>query len=375
MPALDLVRAMNDAERKINALPTLAVAALLLAVAALAAAIVAVVRAGDRPAAPTSSRMSGGSMSAVTGHAMDHMAPLPIAGIGDPAADQGNTPLKGVERNGALEFTLDARPVWWRIFGRQRLTAYAYNGIVPGPEIRVRNGQRVRIRFTNRLPVGTTIHWHGIGVPNTQDGVPGITQKAIKPGGQYTYEFVARPAGDPTGGGTFLYHTHVDEDRQMPAGLYGSFIIEPQRPTTHYAVDRTLVISEWTADAGSGRTRGSMQMEGMFPNFFTINGKSYPDTQPINVPAGKPVLLRLINAGQFAHPLHLHGTAFRVVARDGHPTTERGLRDTITLESGERADIAFTEPPGKWIFHCHIGHHLTNDGVGPGGLITLVKST
>jgi manganese oxidase len=241
----------------------------------------------------------------------------------------------------------------------------------------VKNGQRVRIRFTNNLPVETTVHWHGIGVPNSQDGVPGITQQAIKPGKSYTYEFTARPAGDPNGGGTFLYHTHVDEDRQMPAGLYGSFIIDPPTQTAKYAVDKTLVFSEWTADAASGRVRGVMQMEGMLPNFFTINGKSYPDTDPVDVPAGKPVLLRLVDAGQMAHPIHLHGTAFRVVARDGHaiPRAQQQLRDTITLESGERADIAFTEPPGKWILHCHIGHHLTNDGDGPGGLITLIKST
>jgi FtsP/CotA-like multicopper oxidase with cupredoxin domain len=87
------------------------------------------------------------------------------------------------------------------------------------------------------------------------------------------------------------------------------------------------------------------------------------------------VRLRLINAGQFAHPLHLHGTAFRITARDGHPTGERGLRDTVTLESGERADVEFRLPKGSWLFHCHIGHHMTNDGDGPGGLITVIRST
>lgn len=113
----------------------------------------------------------------------------------------------------------------------------------------------------------------------------------------------------------------------------------------------------------------------MLPNFFTINGRSYPATEPIEVKAGERVLLRLVNAGQLEHPLHLHGTAFRVVARDGHPTRDRGLRDTITLASGERADIAFKLPPGKWAFHCHIGHHLTNDGEGPGGLMTVLEAS
>lgn len=366
---------MNNTDKNLNVLPGLVAAALLVGVAALVAAIIAIDKSNDSTMATTASQ-SGQSMAGMSSEGMSHMAPLPEGRITAAPSDQGGTPLKGRLKNGVLEFTLDARPVWWRIYGKQRLAAYAYNGIVPGPQIHVRNGQRVRIRFTNRLPVGTTVHWHGIGVPNSQDGVPGVTQQAIKAGASYTYQFTARPAGDPNGGGTFLYHTHVDEDRQMPAGLYGSFIIDPAKPAARYAVDKTLVFSEWTADA-AGRVRGVMQMEGMLPNFFTINGKSWPDTPPIAVPAGKPVLLRLVNAGQMAHPIHLHGTAFRVVARDGHTIRrdQQQLRDTITLDSGERADIAFTEPPGKWILHCHIGHHLTNDGDGPGGLITLVRST
>jgi FtsP/CotA-like multicopper oxidase with cupredoxin domain len=307
---------------------------------------------------------------------MEHMEPRPMGDIADGPRDVGGTRLAGVRRDGALEFTLDARPVWWRVTGGQRLVAWAYDGIVPGPQIRVANGERVRVRFTNRLPEETTVHWHGIGVPNSQDGVPGVTQRPIAPGEDETYEFTARPAGDPDGGGTFLYHTHVDEDRQMSAGLYGAFVIEPRGSAPAYAVDRTLVFSEWTADAATGRTRGAMQMEGMLPNFFTINGKSFPDTGTIAVPAGRPVLLRLVNAGQFAHPIHLHGTAFRIVARDGHavPAGRQERRDTVTLESGERADIAFTLPPGRWLLHCHIGHHLTNDGEAPGGLMTIVRA-
>ena len=370
---------MNDSAKKLNVVPGLAAVALLLAIAALVAAIVAIGRSdGETSSAGGGSMqgMSSSSMSGMSSEDMAHMAPVSIKGITNAPSDTGNAAIQGVMRDGALEFKLDARPVWWRIFGKQKLAAYAYNGIVPGPQIRVRNGQRVRIRFRNDLPVETTIHWHGIGVPNAEDGVPGVTQRAIPPGATYTYEFTARPAGDAGGGGTFLYHAHVDEDRQMSVGLYGSFIIDPPKPTARYAVDRTLVFSEWTADAATGRTRGVMQMEGMLPNFFTINGKSYPDTEPVDVPASRPVLLRLINAGQFAHPLHLHGTSFRVVARDGHPVPRlaQERRDSITLESGERADIAFTEPPGKWLLHCHIGHHLTNDGSGPGGLMTLVRS-
>ena len=356
---------------KVNALPWIASAALLLAVAALAAAAVALGQDGSGTALGS----PAGAGMAMSGHDMAHMAPLPMDGIKPASQSTGGTELEGVQRDGALEFTLDARPVWWRIFGKQRLAAYAYNGIVPGPIIRVRNGQRVRIRFTNRLPLETSVHWHGIDVPNAMDGVPDVTQKAIEPGGSFTYEFTARPAGDPDGSGTFLYHSHVDEDRQMPVGLYGALIIDPAAGPDR-TTERTLTFSEWTADAATGRTRGVMEMEGMLPNFFTINGKSFPDTPTIDVKKGELVRFRLINAGQFAHPIHLHGTSFRIVARDGHATTERNLRDTVTLESGERADIEFRLPrAGKWLLHCHIGHHLTNDGEGPGGLVQLINAS
>lgn len=360
-------------EEKLNVLPWLAAGAVIVAVVALAFAVVALGRSGDESAGGGETAM--GSMTGMSGEDMAHMAPLPMNGIAEAASDTGGTELQGTERDGALEFKLDAHPVRWPILPDQELDAYAYDGIVPGPTIRVKDGQKVRIRFTNDLPAETTIHWHGVGVPNSEDGVPGVTQKAIPPGGTYTYEFTARPAGEPNGGGTFLYHSHVDEDRQMAVGLYGALIIEPPGAQPRYATERTLVLSEWTADAASGRTRGVMDMEGMLPNFFTINGKSYPATETIHVKAGEPVLLRLINAGQFTHPMHLHGTAFRVVAEDGHPVPRGGLRDTISLASGERADIAFRLPPGKWILHCHIGHHMTNDGESPGGLLEVIEAT
>ena len=359
-----------SATEKLDVAPWFAAAALLVAVVAVVFAVVAISKADDEPPGTSMAmQMSGGEGG------MDHMAPVSTAGITDPPSQRGGTRLQGVRRNGALEFKLDARPVWWRLYDDRPVVAWAYNGIVPGPQIRVPNGERVRIRFTNRLPEETTVHWHGIGVPNSQDGVPDVTQDPIEPGKSFTYEFTARPAGDPSGGGTFLYHSHVEEDRQMSVGLAGTFVIDPPRAAQRFAEDRTMVISEWTADAQSGRTRGVMEMEGMLPNFFTINGKSFPATETVKVRAGERILFRIVNAGQLAHPMHLHGTAFRVVARDGHPVRDEGLRDTLLLASGERADVAFRLPKGKWIFHCHIGHHLTNDGESPGGLMTIVQAS
>ena len=252
------------------------------------------------------------------------------------------------------------------------MTAWTYNGLVPGPQIRVPYGQRVRIVVTNSLPEATTAHWHGIAVPNAMDGVPDLTQKPIQPGGSFTYEFNAIPAGRDSKGGTFFYHSHYDEDRQVGLGLSGAFIIDPPNPS-RYDVERTIAINEWTLDPSTGATRPPMEMEGMLPTYFTLNGKSFPATETIKVKRGQRVLFRLIGAGQFVHPMHLHGTDFAVVAKDGHPLSAPYKADVVQVASGERYDIAFTATePGKWAFHCHIGHHLTNNGASPGGLMLVV---
>ena len=221
------------------------------------------------------------------------------------------------------------------------------------------------------------MHWHGIDVPNAMDGVADVTQAAVPPGSAFTYRFTARPAGRDGGtGGTFLYHSHTDEDRQVGAGLSGAFIIDPAPGATGeaYDVERVLAIQEWTLAGGA--TLPSMEMTGMLPNWFTINGKSYPDTEPIFVKSGQRVLLRLIGAGQFEHPMHLHGTTFDVVAVDGHPLEQPIERDVQLIASGERYDLAFVAPaPGKWLLHCHIGHHMTNDGRAPGGLQLVIDVT
>lgn len=187
---------VNDARTKLDVLPALAAAALLIAVAAATLAAVAIGsvrrrsadrRRGDALRRPRHERHE------LRGHGAYGTGVT--TGITDAPGDRGGVPLEGVRRDGALKYTLDARPVWWR---QQKLVAWAYSGIVPGPTIRVANGERVRIRFTNRRPEEITIHWHGIGVPSSQGGVPGVAQKAIAPGRRFTYEFTARPAGART---------------------------------------------------------------------------------------------------------------------------------------------------------------------------------
>jgi FtsP/CotA-like multicopper oxidase with cupredoxin domain len=183
---------------------------------------------------------------------MEHMAPAPLDGVPDATARRGGQPLRHTVDNGVWVYRLEAKPVRWKILPDTRVTAWTYNGVVPGPEIRVPYGQRIRIEVTNSLPDETTVHWHGIDVPNAMDGVPDVTQEPIKPGGRFTYEFDAIPAGRDSAGGTFLYHSHVDEDRQFGLGLSGAFVIEPKQ-LQRYDVEQTVLIQEWNLNPRPGR--------------------------------------------------------------------------------------------------------------------------
>ena len=358
--------------------------AFLLAAAALAIGIVALVRdSGDTrtttAAATTAAASTSGSMAGMpmggTGMA-EHMSAAPSEGVPDATVTAGGTRLAPRIENGVYIFDLVTKPVRWQILPNVKVTAWTYNGMVPGPELRVPFGAKVRVNVKNELGEATTVHWHGIAVPNAMDGVPDVTQKPIGVGETFTYEFDAIPAGRDSKGGTFMYHSHFDEDRQVGLGLSGAFIIDPPAKPK-YDLERTLMLAEWNVDTATGATRPPMEMEGVLPNYFTINGKSFPATETIPAKLGQRVLLRLVNAGQFVHPMHLHGTDFQVVAKDGHPVAgPPQSMDVIQVAPGERVDIALTATElGKWVFHCHIGHHLTNDGEGPGGLLTVVDVT
>lgn len=301
------------------------------------------------------------------GHMME---PLDDPNAPPAPSDRGGQPLEFRLENGIKVFEITTKAVKWNILDDVTVTAWTYNGTVPGPLIRVTEGDTVRIIVKNELAEPTTVHWHGIAVPNAMDGVPDVTQKPIRPGDAFTYEFVAQPAG------TFMYHSHFESDVQVMAGLYAPFIIEPRESAPKADVDATLMLSEWRVV--NGQTFAAMPMGGMEPNFFTINGKAFPATETISVKKGQRVRLRLIGIGQFIHPMHLHGVPFKIVATDGHPVPEAAqlTKDTVNVAPGERYDIEFiATEPGQWLLHCHIPHHTTNDNVEPGGLILVVNVT
>jgi FtsP/CotA-like multicopper oxidase with cupredoxin domain len=296
-----------------------------------------------------------------------HNAAIPSAGVPEATAKVGGQPLTFKVENGVKVFELTASPVRWTILDNVKVTAWTYNGSVPGPMIRVTEGDKVRVILKNELPEATSIHWHGIPVPNDMDGMT-----PIQPGESFTYEFTAPPAG------TFMVHSHVNSDKQLGLGLYAPFIVDPKVPQADKpAVDVTWMLSEWRVGS-DGQTYAAMPMAGAEPNYFTINGKSYPDTAAIAVKKGERVRVRLANVGQFTHPMHLHGMNFKIVAYDGVPLPpeQQIVRNTVPVNPGELVDIEFVaDNVGTWMFHCHVLHHVTNDNVEPGGLVALVKVT
>lgn len=329
--------------------------------------------AGDNGNAPMAEHSmitaTPGSMSADNPEAAHMMEPISAPNVQPATETEGGQPLEFREENGVKVFELTAKAVEWQILDDVTVTAFTYNGTVPGPMIRVTEGDQLRIVVRNELADPTTIHWHGVEVPNAMDGIPDITQEPIQPGETFTYEFIAKPAG------TFMYHSHFEGDVQVGAGLYAPFIIDPKEPESDPpAVDKTLMISEWLVR--NGQTYAAMPMSGMEPNFFTINGKAFPATETITVKKGERVRLRLAGIGQFVHPMHLHGVPFQIVATDGHPVPEgaRLTKDTVSIAPGERYDIEFVATaPGQWMLHCHILHHTTNDNVEPGGLMLMIN--
>jgi FtsP/CotA-like multicopper oxidase with cupredoxin domain len=293
-----------------------------------------------------------------------------------------------------------------------------YQGQVPAPTIRVTEGDWVWVDFENVNDEMHTIHWHGLIVPYRMDGVPYLTQDPVMRGESYQYVFQARPYG------THFYHCHFGTNLHMQAGMYGAFIVErpgdPIRDRFPYTGDHVLILSSVdtvfvrdqlnamfarmrqrdAAATGSGldlasqaryhdlaalradvaagnapayaRSRTTLQMPQ--PNFFTINGKSYPATEPIKVREGEWTRIRFINAGNVPFAMHLHGHDFYHVCTDGAPLPEPVRMSTIPIAPGRTEDIVFlADNPGLWALHDHDVTHTTNNGLYPGGAMTDIE--
>ena len=299
---------------------------------------------------------------------------LPVPGISKPVPLATVVPPQQTESTGKVdEFQLTVSRISWEIAPGRTVQAYAYNGQIPGPELRVTEGDTVKVAVTNQLQEATTVHWHGVDVPSSMDGVPDLSQSPIPAGGTFTYQFVATPAG------TKWYHSHFDEVNQQGDGLYGPLIIEPrQQIQTQPDREFTLITSQWQNGAASGRLAvptpsASSGMGGMLSpnsavpvfNTFTLNGKMAPAIPPLIVHQGERVHLRLINAGATDTIAYgLAGHQLTITNSDGNPLAQPEVADGVSLGVGERADVEFVaDNPGRWTFVALSTQ--SNDG-GPG---------
>jgi FtsP/CotA-like multicopper oxidase with cupredoxin domain len=263
-------------------------------------------------------------------------------------AGKGNQPLPPELVDGVKVFNLTCDEVQWEVEPGKIVAARGYNGAVPGPILRATEGDRVRIIVKNNLTESTTIHWHGLYVPNNMDGVPYINQDPIKMGETFTYEFTLRNSG------THMYHSHHNSMDQVNRGLLGAFIVDPKDPSTYPAYDREYIMVLNDLSLG-----------------FTINGKSFPATDAVVAKLGDRVLIRYLNEGIMNHPMHLHGMPQLVIAKDGWPLTPPQMCDTIDVAPGNRYDVLVeATEPGVWAFHCHILSHAE----GPQGMFGLVTA-
>ncbi|HLE97145.1 MAG TPA: multicopper oxidase domain-containing protein [Candidatus Thermoplasmatota archaeon] len=290
---------------------------------------------------------------------------------------------------------------------------------VPGPELRVTEGDTVRVTFRPLVPnFPHTVHFHGQHVPWEMDGTPYVAQEPVPAGGEFTYEFIAKPSG------TYWYHCHYDAQHHIDMGMYGAFIVEPQDKAADppFSREYTLMLDEMDRFhlEGGNPNPGNLPQDGdpftyeewarrqsrdiatrnqqveervtgsparptrsWFPetlapytadyNTFLINGASFPYTEPLLIGAGEVVRIRLVNVGNEMHAMHLHGHHVLVTHKDGRPLASPYLADTVAIAPGERYDVYVKGTnPGVWDFHDHFTHTNVNDNIWPGGMMTLL---
>ena len=290
---------------------------------------------------------------------------------------------------------------------------------VPGPTLRVTEGDRVLVTLRSTVAgFNHTLHWHGQNVPYQMDGVPFVSQNPVGPDEEFTYEFIAKPAG------TYWYHCHVDAQHHVDMGMYGALIVDPQDPAEDPPYDQEFVMildemdrfhleggqpaagnlpqngdpasyEEWlkrqAADSVNRNPQVSDRVTGTqarptrdwYPvtyapytatyNTYLINGMAFPNTEPLIAKEGATVRIRLINAGNEIFAMHLHGHHVLVTHKDGVLLNAPYWADVVPIAPGERYDLYVKmDNPGVWDFHDHIGGHTQNDDIFPGGAMTIL---
>jgi FtsP/CotA-like multicopper oxidase with cupredoxin domain len=257
--------------------------------------------------------------------------------------------------NGVKVFDITVGHVRTEFIPGRVVDAWGFNDSMPGPTIQVNEGDHVRLIVENRLPEPFSMHWHGLEIPNDMDGMPGISQELIPPGGKFVYEFTLHQNG------TFFYHSHMAMQEMM--GLIGLFIIHPRRAhTPHVDRDFGIILQGW-AILPNNTVPNSLAMEF---NWLTMNGKAGPATTPMLCRLGERVRIRIVNLGMDHHPIHLHGHQFYVTGTEGGRirTTAVEPANTVLVGVAQARDVEFVaNNEGDWHFHCHLPHHMMNQMV------------
>lgn len=283
--------------------------------------------------------------------------------------------LFGLNANAYAEkrnFHLDIETVEIQVNPDLKYTVFAFNGQVPAPLMHVKEGDEVTVTFTNMTEFPHTIHWHGMYNTWQNDGVPNVTQKNVDPGKSYSYTFTAAPSG------SMWYHCHVNVNEHVAyRGMWGPLIVDPKNPTAMEkeitpGQDYIMMFSAYDAEFKDKPGFGGHPRD--TANYFAINGRSFPLTQPIRVKKGDKIRLRFYGAGGEMHAFHTHGHHFKVTHKDGFPLPQPYMADTLLFGPGERYDVMIeANNPGRYVMHDHIDTHVTNDGKYPGGAISVIE--
>jgi len=294
----------------------------------------------DAPIAPHAQILRPGTQTAAS--AAFH-TPVVTTEVGDlPYSMDGSTKV----------FHLVAEVLRQKIHPDKTIDAWGFNGSAPGPTIQVDQGDHVRVIFDNHLPEPSSIHWHGFEDLVGYDGMPGISQEPVKPGGRFVYEFDIRQAG------TYFYHSHMA--MQEMTGMLGGFIMHPRTPyQPHCDKDFLLHLQEY-AVLPNNTVPNTMNME---YNWLLLNGKAGPASTPLIVRQGDRVRIRFVNLGMDHHPMHLHGYTFQVTGTEGGriPETAWWPGNTVLVGVAQARDVEIiADRPGDWMLHCHLPHHMMN---------------
>lgn len=272
--------------------------------------------------------------------------------------------------DGTKEWRLTAAITDWEVSPGKVVKAWTYNGTVPGPTLRGQVGDRIRIVFENRLPMDSDIHMHGMILPNDQDGVAPLTQAPVRPGETFVYEYTVT---DPA---VAMYHPHLMATEGIPNGLWGSMIFSPAGGggTEDWLIPKGKTVAGVTIPADvTPALRQNMVLNDSGVIGLSLNGKSFPATQPYSMKTGDWAVFNYYNEGALYHPMHLHQFPQLVIARDGIPLDHPYWADTLSIGPGERYTVLFqADKPGAWVWHCHIlSHAETADSMF--GMVTALS--